>query len=72
MCWLKPACWCSRVQLRWLHAAAWVCCRVQPTGHYDVVFSNWLLMYLSDQEVQALAAKVLNWVSQQRLTMSQR
>jgi phosphoethanolamine N-methyltransferase len=37
---------------------------VQPTGHYDVVFSNWLLMYLSDAEVQALAAKVLNWVSQ--------
>jgi hypothetical protein len=27
------------------------------------VFSNWLLMYLSDEEVEALAVKALNWVS---------
>jgi phosphoethanolamine N-methyltransferase len=36
---------------------------VQEAGSYDVVFSNWLLMYLSDVEVKALAAKVLRWVS---------
>lgn len=34
----------------------------QPQGSYDVVFSNWLLMYLSDAEVKALAAKILTWV----------
>jgi hypothetical protein len=36
---------------------------LQEAGSYDVVFSNWLLMYLSDAEVKALAAKVLRWVS---------
>jgi hypothetical protein len=36
---------------------------LQEPGAYDVVFSNWLLMYLSDAEVKALAAKVLRWVS---------
>eukprot|EP00208_Stichococcus_sp_RCC1054_P004429 CAMPEP_0206143654 /NCGR_PEP_ID=MMETSP1473-20131121/21348_1 /ASSEMBLY_ACC=CAM_ASM_001109 /TAXON_ID=1461547 /ORGANISM="Stichococcus sp, Strain RCC1054" /LENGTH=557 /DNA_ID=CAMNT_0053539161 /DNA_START=40 /DNA_END=1714 /DNA_ORIENTATION=+ len=29
---------------------------------YDVVFSNWLLMYLSDKEVAKLAADSLSWV----------
>ena len=33
-----------------------------PSCSYDVVFSNWLLMYLSDDEVLALACNVLNWV----------
>ena len=28
----------------------------------DVVFSNWLLMYLSDDEVRALATSMLDWV----------
>lgn len=37
--------------------------RHQERGSYDVVFSNWLLMYLSDAEVQALAVKILDWVS---------
>lgn len=36
---------------------------LQPAASYDVVFSNWLLMYLSDEEVEALAVKALNWVS---------
>ncbi|KAF6264581.1 S-adenosyl-L-methionine-dependent methyltransferase [Scenedesmus sp. NREL 46B-D3] len=35
----------------------------QEAGSYDVVFSNWLLMYLSDAEVKALAAKVLRWLA---------
>ena len=29
----------------------------------QLAFSNWLLMYLSDEEVTAFAAKVLGWVS---------
>lgn len=33
-----------------------------PEGSFDVVFSNWLLMYLSDQEVLALATNILRWV----------
>lgn len=31
-------------------------------GSYDVVFSNWLLMYLGDKEVQMLAQRMLEWV----------
>jgi hypothetical protein len=37
---------------------------LQPAASYDVVFSNWLLMYLSDEEVEALAVKALSWVSE--------
>ena len=33
-----------------------------PDGSLDVAFSNWLLMYLGDEEVQTLAANVLDWV----------
>ena len=29
---------------------------------YDLIFSNWLLMYLSDEEVQHLALKMLSWL----------
>jgi hypothetical protein len=29
----------------------------------DIVFSNWLLMYLSDEEVANLARNILSWVS---------
>lgn len=29
---------------------------------FDVVFSNWLLMYLSDQELKSLADKFLMWL----------
>ena len=29
---------------------------------YDMVFSNWLLMYLSDEEVTDFAANTLTWV----------
>ena len=29
---------------------------------FDIVFSNWLLMYLSDAEVQTLATNCLNWL----------
>ena len=32
-------------------------------GSADVVFSNWLLMYLGDAEVAKLAADTLSWVS---------
>lgn len=34
---------------------------LQP-GSADLVFSNWLLMYLSDAEVAKLAADALSWV----------
>ena len=33
-----------------------------PDGCCDVIFSNWLLMYLSDAEVAALANNMLRWV----------
>lgn len=33
-----------------------------PAGCADVVFSNWLLMYLSDAEVTKLAGDALTWV----------
>jgi phosphoethanolamine N-methyltransferase len=31
-------------------------------GSFDVVFSNWLLMYLADEEVAKLASDMLGWV----------
>ncbi|XP_076033764.1 uncharacterized protein LOC143020833 [Oratosquilla oratoria] len=34
-----------------------------PAGSFDLVFSNWLLMYLSDSEVQKLLSRVLQWLS---------
>ncbi|GMH44018.1 hypothetical protein BSKO_11952 [Bryopsis sp. KO-2023] len=30
---------------------------------FDVIFSNWLLMYLSDEEVESLALRALTWLS---------
>lgn len=33
-----------------------------PKSSADIVFSNWLLMYLSDDEVQGLAANMLHWL----------
>ena len=30
-----------------------------PTGSFDLVFSNWLLMYLSDTEIERFLRKVL-------------
>jgi len=35
---------------------------IVPPNSFDVVFSNWLLMYLSDEEVAKLAADALRWV----------
>jgi len=35
-----------------------------PAGSYDMIFSNWLLMYLSDEEVQSLAEKMLTWLAE--------
>jgi phosphoethanolamine N-methyltransferase len=32
-----------------------------PANSFDIVFSNWLLMYLTDAEVQALASRCLSW-----------
>ena len=34
-----------------------------PKGSIDVVFSNWLLMYLSDQEIERFVKRALEWVS---------
>lgn len=42
--------------------AADVCELSIPAQSYDVVFSNWLLMYLSDAEVDLLAQRMLSWV----------
>ena len=33
-----------------------------PAGSVDVLFSNWLLMYLGDEEVSGLATRALSWV----------
>lgn len=33
-----------------------------PSRQYDVIFSNWLLMYLTDDEVAALTRKMLCWL----------
>ncbi|CAH3041219.1 unnamed protein product [Pocillopora meandrina] len=33
-----------------------------PKGSYDVIFSNWLLMYLSDEELEKLAMNMLLWL----------
>ncbi|KAM7267532.1 hypothetical protein ACFE04_009698 [Oxalis oulophora] len=33
-----------------------------PDESIDMIFSNWLLMYLSDQEVEDLAAKMVKWL----------
>lgn len=33
-----------------------------PAASYDVIFSNWLLMYLADAEVQSLASRMLTWL----------
>ncbi|CAL8357115.1 unnamed protein product [Merluccius merluccius] len=34
-----------------------------PTNSYDVIFSNWLLMYLSDEELERLVEKMLGWLA---------
>ncbi|XP_039510903.1 phosphoethanolamine methyltransferase isoform X3 [Pimephales promelas] len=33
-----------------------------PKHSFDLVFSNWLLMYLSDQELKSLVEKFLKWL----------
>ncbi|KAK2715291.1 uncharacterized protein LOC136035681 isoform X2 [Artemia franciscana] len=33
-----------------------------PSFKYDVIFSNWLLMYLDDNEVRLLVRKMLTWL----------
>lgn len=33
-----------------------------PLGSFDLVFSNWLFMYLTDEECRELAAKLLRWL----------
>ncbi|XP_056092994.1 phosphoethanolamine methyltransferase isoform X1 [Rhinichthys klamathensis goyatoka] len=33
-----------------------------PKHSFDLVFSNWLLMYLSDQELKSLVEKFLRWL----------
>jgi len=39
-----------------------------PAASFDIVFSNWLLMYLSDDEVSKLATDALRWVRTQMPT----
>lgn len=34
-----------------------------PSESVDVIFSNWLLMYLSDEEVQTLFSNMLTWLT---------
>ncbi|GAA6093047.1 phosphoethanolamine methyltransferase isoform X2 [Tachysurus ichikawai] len=33
-----------------------------PEKRFDLIFSNWLLMYLSDEELCSLAEKMLSWL----------
>lgn len=33
-----------------------------PTGSFDMIFSNWLLMYLSDEEVEDLVERMVKWL----------
>lgn len=33
-----------------------------PAGSFDLVFSNWLLMYLTDDELERLTQKALKWL----------
>jgi len=35
----------------------------RSSGSFDVIFSNWLLMYLSDQELSRLVEKMLGWLA---------
>ncbi|KAK3086427.1 hypothetical protein FSP39_018332 [Pinctada imbricata] len=35
-----------------------------PENSTDLVFSNWLLMYLTDKEVQELVAEILKWLKE--------
>lgn len=37
-------------------------CSLNLFFSYDLVFSNWLLMYLEEHEVQELFCKVLQWL----------
>ncbi|XP_042227688.1 phosphomethylethanolamine N-methyltransferase-like isoform X2 [Homarus americanus] len=34
-----------------------------PAGSFDVVFSNWLFMYLSDEEVSTTFSKIYDWLT---------
>ncbi|KAM6953426.1 phosphoethanolamine methyltransferase [Aplochiton taeniatus] len=34
-----------------------------PPNSFDVIFSNWLMMYLSDEELTSLVQKMLVWLS---------
>lgn len=33
-----------------------------PENTYDVIFSNWLLMYLDNKEVEKLVVRMLSWL----------
>uniref|UniRef100_A0A3B1IYG4 phosphoethanolamine N-methyltransferase n=1 Tax=Astyanax mexicanus TaxID=7994 RepID=A0A3B1IYG4_ASTMX len=33
-----------------------------PENSFDLIFSNWLLMYLSEEELHSLAIKLLSWL----------
>ncbi|XP_030622652.1 phosphoethanolamine methyltransferase [Chanos chanos] len=33
-----------------------------PNNSFDLIFSNWLLMYLSDEELKSLTEKMLGWL----------
>lgn len=33
-----------------------------PKKSFDIIFSNWLLMYLSDEELKAMTKKMLHWL----------
>ncbi|KAM4621185.1 phosphoethanolamine methyltransferase isoform 2-T3 [Polymixia lowei] len=34
-----------------------------PQKSFDMIFSNWLLMYLSDEELKSLTEKMLSWLT---------
>jgi phosphoethanolamine N-methyltransferase len=51
---------CSNVEWRQADATQ----LALPVNSFDVVFSNWLLMYLDNEEVAKLAADSLRWVKE--------
>ncbi len=53
-----------RLRMLFLRRVADVTELVLPANAHDLVFSNWLLMYLSDEEVAKLAASLISWVRQ--------
>ena len=53
-----------------MYVYVYMCLRVCMYEHiyfpysYDIIFSNWLLMYLNEKEVQELMTNTLSWLDE--------